>query len=113
MLLVTSLLFRFSDFHRESEQTSSKLHAARAYRGSARPRRAIISCRVAISNADIEPTCSNLSRTDLEGLNSLNWMPCRESIAANTRACLDHRLLWRTLPRDQAQRCARWREAER
>src|SRR5437016_1797798 len=75
MLLVTSLLFRFSDFHRESEQTSSKLHATRAYRGSAPPRRVIISCRVAISNADIELACSNLSRTDVEGLNSLNWMP--------------------------------------
>src|SRR5437762_268038 len=74
MLLVTSLLFRFSDFHRESEQTSSKLHAARAYRGSAPPRR-VISCRVAISNADIELACSNLSRTDVEGLNSLHWMP--------------------------------------
>src|SRR2546422_3167222 len=75
MLLVTSLLFRFSDFHRESEQTSSRLKSASAYWGSATPRRATISCRVAISNADIELACSNLSRTDLEGLNSLNWMP--------------------------------------
>src|SRR5438309_6416251 len=35
----------------------------------------VISCTVEISNAHIELACSNLSRTDVEGSNSLNWMP--------------------------------------
>jgi hypothetical protein len=51
---------------------SEWLHAARAERLSARTHRAMISSIVAMSNLCVEPARSNLSRTNLKGLNNLN-----------------------------------------
>src|SRR3984893_2319790 len=50
----------------------SMAHAASAYRLSAHARRAIISSSVGMSNSEIKLARFNLSRTNLEGLNSLN-----------------------------------------